>query len=58
MDKMPSPAAVSLPLLLMPPEKLPGLEETSMAALLTEIAPVLVMPPPGPPVPKRRPSTQ
>jgi hypothetical protein len=45
--KMPSPAAVSVPLLLMPPEKLPTLVETSIAALLAEMAPVLLMPPPG-----------
>jgi hypothetical protein len=35
----------------MPPVKLPTFLETSIAALLTEMAPVLVMPPPGPPEP-------
>jgi hypothetical protein len=39
LTKMPSPKAVSLPLLLMPPVKLPTFLETSIAALLTEMAP-------------------
>ncbi len=36
-----------MPLLLIPPVKLPTLVETSIAALVTEMAPLLVMPPPG-----------
>ena len=49
-DENALPGGASLPLLLMPPEKL-VMPKIPIAVLFPEMTPVLVMPPPGPPEP-------